>query len=205
MCGKPLQHEKYYNKLRREFSSKFLYDLEPMRRTSLLEKHRLQKIDNFFEIVMPSLMSKCFNQHFVCFFPECLRRKFNQFTSSKNHIAHIVECHSHQIPGRGEYLWPLASPDQHCEDCLDDMNLVFSESMSKRFEQLAITYKTLPLAIKFTDEWHLYGDSMPYSQSFDEYEMTDDSVYNWFSQESPVFNRMKRELSSISFTNLKKK
>jgi len=117
------RHENYFLTLKKKYPLKKIEELEVYEDgTSLMEWTRDKniRINNFFKKVLPSLVSKFYdqsdlfrnielnppydpdNQKFLCIFDTCVFNK--NFATRQTLIRHLVNIHHEEIPAGGEFL-----------------------------------------------------------------------------------------------------
>ena len=117
------RHYNYYQQLKEKYPYEMIKNLEVFKNDqSLMEWTRARNIrfKNFFEIVLPSLCSKYYdqedlfkniilnppydpdNQKFLCMFDTCIYT--TNFASRQTLIRHLLNIHCEEIPVRGVFL-----------------------------------------------------------------------------------------------------
>ena len=207
------RHYNYFKKLQVIFNKEFIESKEKFLGT----EEGMQRVDDFYNFVLPSLVSHRLSEKFLCFFPDCIHRSF---ATRQSLVRHLLSLHPYQIPGRGLFLTSCSSiiPDQFsCHKC----RLIFSRRdhfnthLNTHLHDLELNTvnedsdkeNSPPLAIKYTEEWHLEADlrnnegwSTTEELSLPSYSDTDSE--DIFTHNSKT---LKRDLSSLSIHGYSKK
>ncbi len=200
-------HSNYYDKLMRLFSPEFIDSIDPKRRTDRPEKIRLERIRNFYNYVVPSILTKCLKSRYFCLFHDC--DSGQGFNHEIDLIRHICLIHKKVIPRGGFFLLDSSFSLNYniiCEKCIDieikkDIIILLSETS---LDDIEVPLGNQLLSIMYTDEWHLLTDSL-FSNSDStgtNNSLTDDDEDSWFLDS---IKNLKRDITTESFLDMRKR
>jgi len=207
-------HKDYLKKLTIFFSRSFIDSVDCQRRTKLLEEKREERIRIFYSIFIPSLLTKCSNDVYICLFEECKTTKIC-FPNEIGLVRHFLRHHKKEIPACGNFLMTTNCSLKYnivCEQCIDitieiDETIVLSGSTSSTEEDSDALIASLcqRKAIKYTEDWHDLEEAKTWSQPFDDYYFSEDDIESFRLWRPISINDLKRNISTESFKISRKK
>ena len=207
-------HKDYLKKLTIFFSRSFIDSVDCQRRTKLLEEKREERIRIFYSIFIPSLLTKCSNDVYICLFEECKTTKIC-FPNEIGLVRHCLRRHKKEIPACGNFLMTTNCSLKYnivCEQCIDitieiDETIVLSGSTSSTEEDSDALIASLcqRKAIKYTEDWHDLEEAKTWSQPFDDYYFSEDDNESFRLWRPISINDLKRNISTESFKISRKK
>lgn len=207
MSEKNINHNEYFALLMNKFSTQYIDSIDPKRRTEKPEKIRLERIRNFYNIVVPSILTKCYKGRYFCLFPDCNNEQ--GLIHEIYLIRHLYLVHKKDIPAGGSFLLDSNFSLNYniiCEQCKDieikkDITILLSETS---LDDIEVPLGNQPLSIMYTDEWHILTDSL-FSNSAStgtNNSSTDYDDDSWFSDS---IKTLKRDITTESFLDMRKR